>query len=295
MLAVVASAAGDVTFQAATVKPHWGCMDSEGQARVQDYVDELAFRSVSLIALNQMQFQLAGGALPSGYSVFGGDCVTKHADNVAVLVRTNDFEQVRMVGRTSTNVSYLFDGLKPAFGDMCVAADVDLSGIRAYTGAVLRYVGPGASKDMPLEMCVLAATFPHCWQAWSEDFVNVVDSDCVGSAGEPVPKVFLVDSNAGCPSQENELSTRVAMNDLLNNHTSWGEQCSELTTSETPTCCLDIKKGYPYARYWFDRVAVCGQGGVSALLVEENFTCGADEEHKSTLATLHFSSQNVLV
>lgn len=286
--ASLACQASSSSFKVAEVKPHFGCTSADGRDQVRQYVADLAEKGTGLIALIEMEFSLPQ---PAGYTAFGASCLTKHADPTVVLVDTSQFSVVATIGGTvSGNFSampFLADGTEPDTGDMCVANasamyGPDLAyriGARPYTGAVLRH---SSGK----ELCVIAATFPHCMQPWLPQFISDIEEGCGDRQ-----LLFVVDTNAGCEIPSAAEDARIwSMAAIARNHSAdWGECHDPAQQFGEATCCNDFPD-FPYARYAYDRTAVCRGGAVEDFEVESTFVCGNSRaEHKFTSATVHLA------
>lgn len=289
-LAFVASLIGHATsssFKVAEVKPHFGCTSEDGQDRVRQYVTDLTDAGTGIIALIEMQFSLPQ---PAGYTAFGASCKTKHADAAVVLVDDSQFSVVSTIGGTVSGdvsaVPFLADGTEPDTGDMCVANATATYGpglayrvgARPYAGAVLRH---SSGK----ELCVISATFPHCMQPWLPQFISDIDQGCGDRQ-----LLFVVDTNAGCPEYTGEDPRLWSMAAIARNHSAdWGECHDPAQRFGEVTCCNDFPD-FPYARYAYDRTAVCRGGAVEQFEVESRFVCGnSHAEHKFTSAVVHLA------
>merc|ERR1712079_37647 len=175
-----------------------------------------------------------------------------------------------------TAVPFLAEGTKPTKGSMCVS-DPPLNGERGYAGALLRH------RASNLEVCVVAGTLPHCGTPWLPRFLEDLKSD--GCKGDHL--LLLLDTNAGCETLGPAASRKVSMQEIgQTNNASWGTRSDSAVLME-PTCCHDTRKGFPEAQYWYDRIALCGgHGAVEHLHVHKEFVCNANQEHKSTSATV---------
>jgi len=265
-------------FSVAEVKPHFQCTSAEGQQRVRDHIGNLTVSGTGLIALIQLEFTLAQ---PKGYTAFGAACGTKHGDPVVVLVDESQFSIVSGIRETVVgdyaSMPFLVTGKGPTCGPMCVA-DPAVEGERGYAAAVLKHMPSGQ------EICVIAGTFPHCYGAWLPQFL-----DDVGPAGcRGLPLLFIVDTNAACEFEGPLASKGISMQDIGKNHSAgWGACSDPAVASPEPTCCHDISKGHPEARYWYDRTALCNSKGlVEQFRVHSDFVCGTDVEHKYTTAVV---------
>jgi len=271
-------------FSVAEVKPHYQCTEPEGQDRVRDHVAQLASGSTGIIALIQFEFTLQE---PDGYTVFGSSCTQRTSDPVVVLVDEKQFSVISGIGETTVGnysaVPFLQTG-KQLPGSMCVA-DPNVYGQRGYTGAVLQHLASGR------EICVVAATFPHCRGAWRPDFVKSIAQSCAGHE-----LLVIADTNAACEAEGPAASKGEPMQVIGEYHgAAWGKCSDPAVDSDEPTCCHDLSKGHPEARYWYDRIALCGGGSVDNFTVNRDFLCGADEEHKSTSAWVHLPSDDVMI
>jgi len=280
------------TFTVATAKPHYSCSSRDGQDRVRRYIEALLQDKTGLIALNQMEFALNASSTirPNGYIGLGGSCGPHH-DSAVLLINDAQFQVLHAIGETSVGnfslLPYIASGVAPSgIGSMCVASNYSLSSSRPYAGAIIRH------RASNRKMCTIVGTFPHCDQPWNDSFVENIRTACRG-----LQILFLVDTNAGCPGGDPNTPARGANDSLVSMETiaarhgaSWGG-CSDPAVNRAPTCCDDIKKGFPYARLWFDRTALCGSttpgespGVVKRFQVGKTFVCGGDEEHLYTSA-----------
>lgn len=291
IVSVLCRSVSPASFTTASVKPHYSCTTLEGQDRVRAYIAAALRKGTGVIALNQMEFSLnpSTAAAPSDYLGFGGSCGPHH-DSVVVLLNRHQFSLLAPIGKTSANFSqlpFVSNGTTSSDpGTMCVAHNNTLSGSRPYAGALVRHTASAR------ELCVVAATFPHCDQQWNPSFLEDIQQDC----GPAAALLFLVDSNAGCPGGDSTTLPRgandslVTMDKIANRHgADWGA-CSDPAPAAKPTCCDDIKKGFPYARDWFDRTALCrGAGQVTNFQVRDGFVCGGDEEHLYTTGLVNLA------
>jgi len=254
------------TFRVAELKPHFGCTDPAGQNRVRDYVSQLVAQRFGLIALIQTEFQVAQ---PEGYSAFGAACVVQHSDAAVVLFDTSVFLPVKAFGADTqfgnfSSMPYLYNGTAPTRGGACLGVP-STDGERAYTAAVLRHISSGQ------ELCVVSGTFPHRDRPLGTQFDNLFSSSC-----SKLPTVIIADTNS--------------INLMSNIHRGAGwANCSDPGQSGASglTCCHDIKRGHPDAMFPYDRTAICQGGTVDQFVVEKDWICNADEEHKFTQAVVH--------
>lgn len=263
VVSVVISPGVALEMNVAEVKPHFGCTLESGRERVRGLVSSLVNQSFGVIALLQAEFSIPQ---PQGFSAFGASCVSQNADAAVVLYNHSAFELLQPIGPTQTHnyraMPYLYDGNPPINGSSCVG-DVRTDGERAYTGAVLRDRRTGEA------LCVIAATFPHFLNPVGQEFLTQISGACRGR-----PILFVVDTNTdGLPMD--------AIGEDLG--AGWGN-CSDPGAVGDNTCCHDIKKGSPVARFKFDRTAVCNGGIVDNWAVGKSWVCGADEEHHYTTA-----------
>lgn len=283
--AVVAAALGvcrgAADFTVAEVKPHFQCTSDDGRQRVRDYVTNLTSQSTGIIALIQFEFTLPQ---PQGYTAFGATCLLKHGDPVVVLVNEQQFDLVSGIRDTSAgdyaSMPFLSSGKGPTNGSMCIG-DPSKDGERGYAGAILRHRASGE------EICVIVGTMPHCHGAWRPEFVE--DAGPKGCQGRPL--LVVADTNAACEIEGPLASKAWSMTGIAKNHSAgWGDCSDPAVALPDPTCCHDISKGHPEARYWYDRTALCGGGGtVEDFHINLDFVCGGDVEHKFTTATVKLS------
>merc|ERR1712039_669882 len=217
---------------------------------------------------------------PKGYTAFGASCTNENTDPVTVLVNANMFDIVTgfrdtVVGDYS-KMPFLTSGKAPSSGSMCVA-DPATQGERGYAGAVVKHKASGQT------MCVLAGTFPHCRAKWQPNIISDIAQNC-----KDHPLLIIADTNAACYTEGAEASKKESMQDIGEHQkANWGTCSDPAIASSEPTCCHDVKKGHPEARYWYDRTALCGGGGsVDQFQVNDKWVCGADQEHKYTTAVV---------
>jgi len=240
---------------------------------VHKHVANLTSHNVGLIALIQFEFELEQ---PGGYTAFGAACVNKFPDPVVVLVDTRQFHIISGIGETVigdyTQVPFLSPGSKPTKGSMCVSDPA--KGERGYAGALLRH------KASNVEVCVVSGTLPHCDGAWQPRFLDDIAESCKGRH-----LVLLMDTNAACESLGPNASKKVTMQDIGKTHKAQWGTCSDPAILHEPTCCHDTLQGFPEARYWYDRAALCGgPGAVEQFRVHDKFVCNTNQEHKFTTA-----------
>jgi len=264
-------------FSVAEVKPHYQCsLSLDGKDRVRNYVANLTSQSTGLIGLIQFEFTLEQ---PEGYTAFGAACVRQYSDPAVVLVNARQFYIISGIGETVvgdyTAVPFLTAGSRPSKGSMCVSDPAYGGGERGYAGALLRH------KTSNLEVCVVIATLPHCNTTWQPRFLD--DLNSAGCTGRHL--LLIMDTNAACEDLGQTASRNVSMQDIGQTHSAdWG-RCSDPAILTKPTCCHDTERGFPEARYWYDRTALCGgNGAVEHFHVHEEFVCKTDQEHKFTTA-----------
>lgn len=279
------------SFTVAQVKPHFGCK-GDGQERVRQYIRNLATAGTGIIALLETEFEVPR---PAGYLGLGASC-GHHADPAVALVDGRQFSLVSTIGHTVAGnysaLPYVGGAQAPsaAANSMCVSDPDETfgpgglvkTGSRPYAGAVLLHRPSGK------EFCVIVATFAHCLRRWTPKFMSDVESGC----GQR-QMVIVADTNAGCVVPGMQSSSLWSMNELFvnNSKASWGP-CHDPGIHKDPTCCNDFLQGAPYARFWYDRTAVCRGGSVQDFRVQSAFVCGnSSEEHLFTTATVHLAQK----
>jgi len=275
------AAANSGRFSVAEVKPHYQCaMSQEGTDRVRIYVANLASQGTGLIGLIQFEFMLEQ---PEGYTAFGAACVSHYSDPAVVLVDTRQFHIISGIGETVigdyTAVPFLSADSKPTKGSMCVSDPAN--GERGYAGALLMH------KASNIEVCVVIATLPHCDAAWQPRFLEDLNSE--GCKGRHL--LLIMDTNAACEKLGPLASRNVTMQHIGQIHSAdWG-MCLDPGILAEPTCCHDSNTGFPEARYWYDRTALCGgYGAVENFHVHEEYVCNTIQEHKFTTAMVRIDA-----
>lgn len=285
------AAASGSYFTVAEVKPHHGCTDPIGRERVKRYVSELVKKGTGLISLLEMEFALEQ---PEGYTVFGGNCKSKHSDPAVMLVDESQFTMVGPLGYTLVGdyaqMPFLSDGQEPKSGPMCVADPTAANpvtnrsvGERPYAGAILRH------KATNKEICVLTGTFPHNGFPWLRKFVE----DVKGCGGRQL--VIIADTNANYIPGNTTDSRWFTMERIAANHSvNWGECSDPGAAQPDPTCCNDTRTlGNADPTWWYDRVASCNGGSVDRFEVEPRYFCEADEEHRFITARVWLEESEV--
>lgn len=277
------AAGAQIDITVAEVKPHFECTHTTGKQKVREHVQGKIDEHFGLIAL--IQFEISFSQKNFAYHAFGAVC---RDDSTVVLYNTYEFEMVKTIGDYTHHSDYFHDmpwlgsGSKPSTnGHNCMADPNDHGvGSRAWTAAVLKHHATGR------EVCVLSATFPHCGYQWGHEFTEPISHHCSDR-----PLIVIADTNAGCESHPFLDSMDYDMTKIADHQKGihWGT-CHDPATSNYPTCCHDSSHpGSNHASYWYDRTALCNDGGyVAHFDVKKDYVCETSYgEHKFTTAVVH--------
>lgn len=275
-MSFVESHDNNIEVKVAEVKPHYQCVENEGQDKVRSYITELMKQEFGIISVLQTEFAFE---TIGSYHWMAASCTNfEYSDVGVVLFDSARFEVLKRFGVTTLprKTSTVDTEFLKRKNDSCVGENITAEGLRVFAAALMR------EKRTNIEFCFITATLPHPEgdHVWTAEFNRTVNL-CRHRF------IFIGDTNIGT-AVGNEMRA-VKLFPAFD-----GLHCSDPGAESNNTCCLDTDSYDP--RYRSDRIIACRHETeyqhdvVEHFQVEPHYYCNSGEEHRFITANVNFAS-----